>query len=73
MLKILKTRLSIAIALVAALSLLLTPAAYAAEGTTQGSFGAASQPPTVESIDIWDNIGCTGPAVTSMTPQATLR
>jgi hypothetical protein len=59
MLKILKKKLAIAIALVAALSLLLTPAAYAAEGTTQGSFGAASQAPTVDSIEIFSDSGCT--------------
>jgi len=54
-----KTKFYTAIALVAALSLLLTPAAYAAEGTTQGSFGAASQPPTVDFIEIFSDSGCT--------------
>lgn len=62
-----KTKLSSILALVAVLSLLLTPAAYAAEGTTTGSFGAASQAPTI-AIDIWDNSGCTGAPVTSMNP-----
>jgi len=53
MIKTLTRKLSIAIALVAALSLLLTPAVYAAEGTSQGSFGAASKAPTVDSIEIY--------------------
>jgi hypothetical protein len=64
----LKTKLCIAIALVAAL--LLTPAAYAAEGTTTGSFGAASQPPVVDSIEIYQEFACTNVA-TSMDPQTT--
>ena len=54
-----KTKLSTILALVAVLSLLLTPATYAAEGTTQGSFGAASQPPTVDFIQIFSDSGCT--------------
>jgi len=62
----LKTKLSIAIALVAAL-LLLVPAAYADTGSTTGSFGAKAQPPVVESIEIYDAL--TNAAVTSMTPQ----
>jgi hypothetical protein len=67
----LKTKLSsVVIAILAALSLLLTPAAYAAEGTTQGSFGAASQPPTVTAIQIYTNPGCTIVAP-SMTPLTT--
>ncbi|MBC8274865.1 MAG: hypothetical protein H8E40_07850 [Chloroflexi bacterium] len=61
-----KTKLSIAIALVAAL--LLAPAAYAAEGTTTGSFGASGLPPTVDAIGIYTDIGCTLPA-TDMNPQ----
>jgi hypothetical protein len=68
MFKMLKTKLSIAIALVAALSLLLTPIAYADVGTTQGSFGAASKAPTVESIEIY-NIDNT--VANSMTPLVT--
>ena len=63
----LKTKLFTAIALVAAL-LLLAPAAYADTGTTTGSFGAASQPPTVNDIGIYDEIGCTTPTL-AMDPQ----
>jgi hypothetical protein len=68
--RMLKTKLFTAIALVAAL-LLLAPAAYAAEDTTTGSFGAKAKPPVVESIEIHD--GTTGnplggPGAT-MTPQ----
>jgi len=58
------------IAIAAALSLLLTPAVYAAEGATQGSFGAASQPPTVTAFEIYTNAGCTIVA-NSMTPLTT--
>jgi len=54
----LRTKLSIAIALVAALALLV-PAAYADEGTTTGSFGAASKPPEVTAIEIYTDSGCT--------------
>lgn len=64
----LKTKLSIAIALVAALAMLLVPAAYAdTGGTTQGSFGAASAAPTV-SIEIYQEETCTNIA-DSMDPQ----
>jgi hypothetical protein len=63
-----KTKLSTILALVAVLSLLLTPAAYAAEGATSGSFGAASQAPTVSLIQIYNEVGCTTFAA-SMTPQ----
>jgi len=66
----LKTKLSIVIAILAALSLLVTPAAYAAEDTTQGSFGAASQPPTVQSIQIYTTAACDVVAP-SMTPGVT--
>ena len=66
----LKTKLSTAIALAAVLSLLLTPIAYAAEGATSGSFGAASQPPTVTAIEIYTDPGCTIMAP-SMTPLTT--
>jgi hypothetical protein len=62
-----KRKLSTLLALVAVLSLLLTPAVYAAEGTTQGSFGAASMPPTVDFIQIFTDSGCTTVA-TSMDP-----
>jgi len=56
----LKTKLSTAIALAAVLSLLLTPAAYAAgAGSTSGSFGALGQAPTVTLIQIYSNSGCT--------------
>jgi hypothetical protein len=48
-----KAKLSTVLALVAVLSLLLTPVAYAAEGSTSGSFGAASKAPTVSSIQIY--------------------
>jgi hypothetical protein len=63
----LKIKLFTAIAL-AALFLMLAPAAYAAEGTTTGSFGAASQAPTVNDIGIYDDIGCSTPT-TAMDPQ----
>jgi hypothetical protein len=53
----LKTKLSTAIALLAVISLLLVPAVYAAEGTTQGSFGAAASAPTV-SIEIYTTSAC---------------
>jgi hypothetical protein len=66
----LKTKLSIVIALLAALSLVVTPAAYAAEGTAQGSFGAASQAPTVQSIQIYTTAACNVVAP-SMTPGVT--
>jgi hypothetical protein len=65
--RMLKMKLFTAIA-VAAVLLLLAPAAYAAEGTTTGSFGAASQPPTVNAIGIYDDIGC-GTPTTAMDPQ----
>jgi len=67
----LKTKLSIAIALAAAL--LLAPAAYAAEGTTTGSFGAASSTPEVTAVNIYDTTdpNCTGAPITDMTPQTT--
>ncbi len=52
-------KLSTILAVVAVLSLLLTPAVYAAEGTTQGSFGAASNAPTVSFIQIFSDSGCT--------------
>ncbi len=69
MLKILKAKLPLTVALIAVLSLLVVPAAYAAgEGTTTGSFGAKSQPPSVDAIGIFTDIGCTLPAV-SMDPQ----
>jgi len=61
----LKTKLSIAIMLVAALSLLPAPAAYAA-GTT-GSFTAGATP-TVDSIEIFSEQACTN-VVTAMDPQ----
>jgi len=64
----LKTKFSIAIALVAAL--LLAPAAYAAEGTTTGSFGAASSAPVVDAIEIYQEFACTNVAA-SMDPQTT--
>lgn len=53
----LKTKLYIALALVAAL--LLAPAVYAAEGTTTGSFSTASSTPTVDFIQIFSDSGCT--------------
>jgi hypothetical protein len=63
-----KTKLSSIFALVAVLSLLLTPVAYAAgEGTAPGSFGAASAAPTVESIEIYRASDNT--VASSMTPQ----
>jgi hypothetical protein len=65
----LKTKLFTAIAMVATL-LLLAPAAYAAEGTTTGSFGAASKPPVVDDIEIYQDFACTTVA-TSMDPQTT--
>jgi hypothetical protein len=55
----LKAKLSTAIALLAVLSLLLVPAAYADTGTSQGSFGAASSAPTVSFIQIFRDSGCT--------------
>jgi len=64
----LKTKFSIAIALVAAS--LLAPAAYAAEGTTTGSFGAASSAPVVDAIEIYQEFACTNVAA-SMDPQTT--
>lgn len=65
-----KTKLSIAIAVVVALSILLVPAAYAlTEGTASGSFGAASSTPEVTKIEIYDTKACDGLAVTSMDPQ----
>lgn len=65
----LRTKLSIAIALVAALALLV-PAVYADEGTTTGSFGAASKPPEVTAIEIYQEFACTNTA-TSMDPTVT--
>jgi hypothetical protein len=65
----LKTKFSIAITLIAALSLLLVPAVYAAEGSTTGSFGAASSTPDVTAIEIYPDQACLQPAVTSMDPQ----
>ncbi|MGD0352148.1 MAG: hypothetical protein ABSB38_01405 [Dehalococcoidia bacterium] len=63
-----KTKLSTILALVAVLSLLLVPAAYAdTGGTTTGSFGARSQPPTVSAIGIFTDITCLNPAL-SMDP-----
>jgi hypothetical protein len=54
----LKTKLPIAITLIAVVSLLIAPAVYAAgTGTTTGSFGAASQAPTV-SIGIFTDSSC---------------
>ena len=66
----LKTKLFTAIAVVAAL-LLLAPAAYAAEGTTTGSFGAASSTPEVTAVNIYDTTdpNCVGAPITDMTPQ----
>ena len=63
-------KLYIAITLAAVLSL-LAPAAYAAEGTTTGSFGAASSTPEVTAVDIYDTTdpNCTGSPITDMTPQ----
>jgi hypothetical protein len=68
MFRMLKTKLPITVALIAVLSLLVVPAVYAAEGTTTGSFGAKSTPPSVDAIGIYTDIGCTTPAL-SMDPQ----
>jgi hypothetical protein len=68
MLKMLKNKLATTFALVAALSLLLAPAANAAEGTTQGSFGAASSNPTVDFIQIYNTDDS---VADSMTPLVT--
>jgi hypothetical protein len=65
----LKTKLAIAIALVAALSLLLAPAAYAQTGTTTGSFGASPQPPTVDDIEIFSDAGLSN-AVSLLNPMS---
>jgi hypothetical protein len=65
----LKTKLSTAIVLVAVLSLLLVPAAYAAQ--TTGQFSAKSTPPTIGAIGVYSNSGCTVFVTSSagMTPQ----
>ena len=67
----LKTKLSIVIGLLAALSLVVTPVAYAAEGQTGGSFGAAASTPEVTAVNIYapTDPNCTGAAITDMTPQ----
>jgi hypothetical protein len=52
----LKTKLSTAIILVAMLSLLLAPAVHAA--TTTGSFTAGGTKPTVDSIGVYSDSGC---------------
>jgi hypothetical protein len=64
-----KTKLSTAIVLVAVLSLLLVPAAYAAQ--TTGQFSAKSTPPTIDAIGVYSDSGCTSFVTSSagMTPQ----
>lgn len=65
----LKTKLSTAILLVAVLSLLLVPSAYAA--TTSGSFTASAVKPVVDSIGVFSDSSCSTPVNMSagMTPQ----
>jgi hypothetical protein len=66
----LKTKLSIAITLIAVLSLLLVPAVYAAdEKTTTGSFTAQGVDPTVDAIEIYATEACDGSPVDAMDPQ----
>ena len=66
--KLIKTKLSIAIVIVAVVSLLVVPAAYAA--STTGSFSAQASPPTVDEIVVYSDAACTVPVDSSagMTP-----
>ncbi len=66
--KLVKTKMSIAIVIVTVLSVLLVPAAYAAE--TTGQFSAQASPPTIDAIGVFSNSACTIPVTgaAGMTP-----